>query len=140
MPDTAGLTRGQSDQRALPWGLGLDLPDMGILTRNAPQSVPLEAFMRDTCPVTESCSHGNNDQTKMPDQHIRRTADVIDFYSMAAHSFQENLNWIEKEGRKDSPDWRLANGLLRLAEGLQQDYTEREERLKSFARSWRPPQ
>ena len=41
---------------------------------------------------------------------------------MAIHSFQENLDWIERQGRKDSPDWHLANGLLRLAQGLRQDY------------------
>lgn len=63
---------------------------------------------------------------------------MSDFYSVAIRSFEENLNWIEKESRKGSPDWHLANGLLRLTQGLQQDYEEREERLKSFARSARP--
>jgi hypothetical protein len=57
---------------------------------------------------------------------------------VATHSFQENLNWIEQEGRKGSADWHLTNGLLRLVQGLQQDHEEREERLKSFARSVRP--
>ena len=63
---------------------------------------------------------------------------MTDFYSVATRSFQENLNWIEKEGREGSPDWHLANGLLRLVQGLQQDYEERQERLKGFARSVRP--
>jgi hypothetical protein len=58
-----------------------------------------------------------------------------DFYTEATHSFQENLNWIENQGRKNSPDWYLANGLLRLAQGLQQDREDREARLKSFAKS-----
>jgi hypothetical protein len=60
---------------------------------------------------------------------------MSDFYADAAHSFQENLNWIENQGRKNSPDWYLANGLLRLAQGLQQDQEAQEARLKSFARS-----
>lgn len=63
---------------------------------------------------------------------------MIDYYSVAAHSFQERLDRIEKDGQKDSPDWHLANGLLRLAQGLQQDYEERQELNKGFARSWDP--
>lgn len=60
---------------------------------------------------------------------------MSDFYADAAHSFQENLNWIENQGRKNSPDWHLAHGLLRLAQGLQQDQEDREAGLKSFAKS-----
>ncbi len=62
----------------------------------------------------------------------------MNFYAVAIRSFQENLNWIEKQGRKDSPDWHLANGLLRLAQALKQDHDDQEERSKSFARSALP--
>ncbi len=62
----------------------------------------------------------------------------MDFYSAAARSFEEDLNRIEKDGRKDSPDWHLANGLLQLAQGLQHDHEAEEDRRKSFARSWSP--
>ncbi len=62
----------------------------------------------------------------------------MNFYAVAIHSFQENLNWIERQGRKDSPDWHLANGFLRLAQALQQDRDDQEERLKCFARSSPP--
>ena len=63
---------------------------------------------------------------------------MMDFYAEAIHSFQENLDGIECQGRKNSPDWHLANGLLRLAQGLRQDYEAQEECRKSFARSERP--
>lgn len=59
-------------------------------------------------------------------------------YEAAAQSFQENLNRIESDGRKDAPEWHLANGLLRLAQGLKEEHEAREERLKGFARSWTP--
>ena len=62
----------------------------------------------------------------------------MDFYAEAIHSFQENLDWIECQGRKNSPDWHLANGLLRLAQGLRQDYEAQEDCRKSFARTYRP--
>jgi hypothetical protein len=42
---------------------------------------------------------------------------------------------VENQGQKDSRDWHPTNGLLRLAQGLQQDHEAQEERLKSFARS-----
>ena len=54
----------------------------------------------------------------------------MNFYAVAIHSFQENLDWIERQGRKDSPDWHLANGFLRLAQALKQDHDDQEERLK----------
>ena len=60
---------------------------------------------------------------------------MLDFYAVATDSFQAHLDWIEKQDRKDSPDWHLANGLLRLAQGLQQDHEFEEDRLRSFARS-----
>ncbi len=63
---------------------------------------------------------------------------MIDFYSAAVRSFRENLDRIENEGRRGSPDWHLANGLLRLTKGLQQAREEEEELRRSFARSWRP--
>lgn len=62
----------------------------------------------------------------------------MDYYGVAIHSFQENLDWIERQGRKDSPDWHLANGFLRLAQALKQDHDDQEERLKSFARTSPP--
>jgi hypothetical protein len=62
----------------------------------------------------------------------------MNFYGAAVHSFQESLNSMERQGRKDSSDWHLANGLLRLAQGLKQDHDAEEERRKSFARSVSP--
>ena len=62
----------------------------------------------------------------------------MNFYGAAVHSLQESLNSMERQGRKDSPDWHLANGLLRLAQGLKQDHDAQEERMKSFARSVLP--
>jgi hypothetical protein len=72
-------------------------------------------------------------------QAERREAHMVDFYAIATDSFQARLDWIENQGQKNSPDWHLTNGLLRLAQGLQQDHEAQEERLKSFARSWSPP-
>jgi len=63
---------------------------------------------------------------------------MTDFYAVAIHSFQESLDCTERQGRKDSPDWQLANGLLCLVHGLRQDYEAEEGRLKSFARTYRP--
>jgi len=63
---------------------------------------------------------------------------MIDFYAAAAQSFQENLDGIERQGRKDSPDWHLTNGLLRLAQGLRQEHEDEEDRLKGFGRTMRP--
>jgi hypothetical protein len=63
---------------------------------------------------------------------------MTDLYSVAERSFQEELATIEKDGRRDSPDWRLVNGLLALAEGLHQQLEEEADRRKSFARSWSP--
>ena len=60
---------------------------------------------------------------------------MVDFYSAAARSFQENLNRIEEDGRKDSPDWHLARGLLQLTHGLQNARMEENELRKCFARS-----
>jgi hypothetical protein len=55
--------------------------------------------------------------------------------SMATDSFQMHLDSIEQQGRNDSPDWHLANGLLRLAQGLRHDHDAEEDRRKGFARS-----
>ena len=60
---------------------------------------------------------------------------MLDFYSAAARSFQEDLDRIERDGRKDSPDWHLANGLLQLTQGLRQAREEEEDLRKCFARS-----
>ena len=51
-----------------------------------------------------------------------REVPAVDFYAVATDSFQARLNWIENQGQKDPPDWHLTNGLLRLAQGLQQDH------------------
>ncbi len=59
-------------------------------------------------------------------------------YDAAAQSFQESLNRIERDGRKDVLEWHLVNGLLRLAQGLKEDCDAQEEIRKGFARSWRP--
>jgi hypothetical protein len=80
-------------------------------------------------PVTRSTSLPD----KVPAEH--REVHMVDFYALASDSFQAHLDWIEKQGRRDSPDWHLTNGLLRLAQGLQQDHEAQEQRLKSFARS-----
>ena len=63
---------------------------------------------------------------------------MIDFYSAAAQSFQEDLDRIERDGRKDSSDWYLAKGLLQLTQGLQHARDEDQDLRKSFARSWAP--
>lgn len=60
---------------------------------------------------------------------------MINLYEASTQSFQENLDRLEKAGRKDSPEWHLAKGLLRLAQGLMHDREEQDERLKGFARS-----
>ena len=65
---------------------------------------------------------------------------MLDLYAAAAESFQAQLDAVEKEGRAGSSDWHLVNGLLRLAQGLQQDHADEEERRKSYARSDRPRQ
>lgn len=60
---------------------------------------------------------------------------MLDFYAEAARSFQDGLDRIEKNGRKDSPDWYLVNGLLRLAQGLQHNHEAEEDQRRSFART-----
>jgi hypothetical protein len=57
------------------------------------------------------------------------------YFATAIHSFQQNLSHIEAEGRKESPDWHLLNGLLRLAQGLKQLDDKLEGHLGDFARS-----
>ena len=64
---------------------------------------------------------------------------MTDFYEAATQSFQESLSRIEKEGRKDAPEWHLANGLRRLAQGLKADREAEEDLRKGFSRSWVPP-
>ena len=56
-------------------------------------------------------------------------------YAAATLSFREMLSRLESEGRKDSQDWYLANGLLQLAQGLQQVHEEDEDRMKGYVRS-----
>lgn len=60
---------------------------------------------------------------------------LIDFYSAASQSFEKDLDRIEKEGRRDSSEWHLAEGLLHLTQGLQQACEEEEDLRKCFARS-----
>ncbi len=64
---------------------------------------------------------------------------MIDYYEAAAQLFQEDLNRIEREGRKDVPEWQLVNGLLLLAQGFKEDRDAEAELRKGFARSWVPP-
>ena len=63
----------------------------------------------------------------------------MNFYAMAIHSFQESLNGMERHGQKDTLESHLANGLLRLTQGLEQIREEEEDRRKSYARIWTPP-
>jgi hypothetical protein len=72
-------------------------------------------------------------------QAEHRDVDVVDLYAAATASFQARLDWIENQGQKDSPDWHLTNGLLRLVQGLLLEHEVQEERLKGFARTWTPP-
>ncbi len=65
--------------------------------------------------------------------HIEDTT-MVDFYSAAARSFQQNLDRIETGGGKDSPDWWLVRGLLQLTQGLQEAREEEEDIRKCFAR------
>lgn len=60
---------------------------------------------------------------------------MLDFYSAAARSLQEDVDRTEKAGRKDSPDWHPANGLLQLTEALRQAREEEEDLRQGFARS-----
>ena len=60
---------------------------------------------------------------------------VDGFYREAAASFQKGLERIEQAGLKDSAEWHLAAGLLRLAEGLEASQNDEDDRRKSFARS-----
>jgi hypothetical protein len=80
-------------------------------------------------PVMRSTPSPEKVQAQHGEEHM------VDLYAVATDSFQSHLDWIEKQGPKDSPDWQLVNGLLRLAQGLRQDHVEEEERRKSFARS-----
>jgi hypothetical protein len=65
-----------------------------------------------------------------------REVSTVDFYAAATDSFRAHLEWIEKQGRKDSPDWHLVNGLLRLAQGLQQDHADEEDRRSRAPRGY----
>lgn len=64
-----------------------------------------------------------------------RTTILIDFYSAAARSRQEDLDRIEQDGRRDSPDWHLAGGFLHLAQGLRQAREQEEDLRRCIARS-----
>ena len=80
-------------------------------------------------PVTRSTPLPENVQAE------HRQVPTVNFYAVATDSFQTHLDWLEQQGRKDTPDWHLSNGLLRLAQGLRQDHEAAEERRKSFART-----
>jgi hypothetical protein len=84
-------------------------------------------------PVTRS--------TPLPEkvQAEHREVPTVGFYAVATDSFQTHLDSIEQQGRKDSPDWHLANGLLRLVQGLRHDHEAEEDRRNGFARSWPTP-
>jgi CheY-like chemotaxis protein len=60
------------------------------------------------------------------------------YFSVAIASLRYNVDQIKKEGRESSPDWHLANGLLRLAEGILQEVLILEERLSGFERRLDP--
>ncbi len=62
---------------------------------------------------------------------------TIDRYQAATRSFQDGLILIESGGRKESWEWHLANGLLRLTQALKQAYEEEADLRKGFARSYR---
>ena len=68
----------------------------------------------------------------------RRKGHMVDFYAEATDSFEQHLHWIEEQGRRESPDWQLVRGLLRLAQGLRHDHDEEEDRRKCFARTSPP--
>ncbi len=61
--------------------------------------------------------------------------DPMDFFAEATESLEQNLRWIEQQGQKNSPNWHLVNGMLRLAQGLRLDHEAEEDRRRSFARS-----
>ena len=71
-------------------------------------------------------------EENVPADLIARPADL---YAAAANSFQIHLDGLEQQGRKDTPEWHLATGLLLLAQGLQRDREAQDDRVKSFARS-----
>lgn len=71
-------------------------------------------------------------------EDFRRKGHMVDFYAEATDSFEQHLHWIEEQGRRESPDWQLVRGLLRLAQGLRHDHDEEEDRRKCFARTSPP--
>ena len=82
-------------------------------------------------PVTRS--------TPLPRRCKQSTVSRGGRFLRSGNRFVSSAPGLDGSGAEDSPDWHLTNGLLRLAQGLQQDHEAQEERLKSFARSWSPP-
>ena len=98
---------------------------MSMENKNLTDLTPVPRIL----PVTRSTPLPENAQAE------HRQVPTVNFYAVATDSFQTHLDWLEQQGRKDSPDWHLSNGLLRLAQGLLQDHEAEEERRKSFART-----
>ena len=90
--------------------------------------------MPNTAGLMSGISHGRPNGLRAD---LEENATKIDFFGEAVQSFQQHLDWVEKEGRSASPEWQLSRGLLRLAQGLQEDRDELQDRARSFARSYR---
>ncbi len=82
--------------------------------------------------------HSKAEERDQTENFLRQSDSGPEFYLGAADSFRQSLEGLEKQGRKDSPEWHLAYGLHRLAQGLQRDHEEEEDRGRSFARRWVP--
>jgi hypothetical protein len=54
------------------------------------------------------------------------------YFSLAAYSFQEQAKYIKSVGRENSPEWHLANGFARMAQGLEQESRILESRLSAI--------
>jgi hypothetical protein len=54
------------------------------------------------------------------------------YFSVAIASFRYNLEQIQNQGRESAPEWHVANGLLRLAQGMLQDARIMEKRLSAI--------
>jgi hypothetical protein len=67
-----------------------------------------------------------------------RGIDIVDYYTAAIQSFQRSRDLIEKAGRKDSSEWYLANGLVRLSQAIKEDRHAEADRQRSYARTDTP--
>jgi len=62
------------------------------------------------------------------------------YLPIAIYSLQRNADQLVSLGRQDSPEWHLANGLLRIARGIQQDASILEARLVALEARLSPQQ